>query len=223
MSGTTDQESWSAPSQMGAGVKDQADGGVKDQADGGVGGLIALSLDGKESSVGQDYKGEDYDDKEEEDGGTSTGWGDSMEEEKEEAIGESGEWTEVVSRREQKLSAARPSDNSEEQNASEGGENQLQQDVPISAVMEVGQGQRRRRCTEDGEDQERESKCSRVGLSRLPILQDFDPVQDWGKGREDEGDIEGDFGMEGGKGRGEKEGRVGDHKNVVLEENQGRG
>ncbi len=42
---------------------------------------------------------------------------------------------------EQKLSAARPLDNSEGQNLSEGGENQLQQDVSMSAVMEVGQGQ----------------------------------------------------------------------------------
>ncbi len=36
-----------------------------------------------------------------EEGGTSTGWGDNMEEEegREEIIAESGEWTEVVSRR----------------------------------------------------------------------------------------------------------------------------
>lgn len=132
----------------------------------------------------------------------------------------SQEWSEIdVSEvfsgifEEQKLSAARPLDNSE-------GQNRLQQDVSMSAVMEVGQVQRR--FTEDAEDQERESKCSRVGLSSLPILQDFDPVQDWGKEGEEEGDIEGEFWMEGGKGRGEKVGRVGDNENVVLEENQGR-
>ncbi len=52
-----------------------------------------------QSSAGQNCKREDYEEKEKEEGGASTEWGDSMEEEGKEAIAESGEWTEVVSRR----------------------------------------------------------------------------------------------------------------------------
>ncbi|KAF4107838.1 hypothetical protein G5714_010597 [Onychostoma macrolepis] len=105
----------------------------------------------------------------------------------------------------------RPLDDGEERSPSESGENQLQQEVPMSVAKEVGQGQRRRRFAEDGDDQERESKCSRVGLTSLPILQDLDPIQDWGKGGEEERDFEGVLGIEGDKERGEKEGRFEDH------------
>lgn len=53
------------------------------------------------NSVGQDGKEEGYDDKGKEVGGLSSEWGDSIEEEEgaEEMLADSGEWTEVVSRR----------------------------------------------------------------------------------------------------------------------------
>ncbi len=54
-----------------------------------------------QNTVGQDVEGEGYEDGEKEVGGTSTGWGDSIEEEEggQEMSTDSGEWTEVVSRR----------------------------------------------------------------------------------------------------------------------------
>lgn len=75
----------------------------------------------------------------------------------------------------------RPMNLREGQSASVGGENQPQQDDVSSEPMEVAQGQPRRRLTEDTESQERERKCSRVGLLSSSLLQELAPVQDWEK------------------------------------------
>ncbi|KAK9953960.1 hypothetical protein ABG768_016072 [Culter alburnus] len=105
----------------------------------------------------------------------------------------------------------------ERQTPSEGGDNLPQQDDLSSELIEVAQGQRRRRLTEDTESQERERKCSRVGLLSSSLLQGLAPVQDWGKGVRKEANPGGvEVEAERENGCGAKEGRICEKDNVDL-------
>lgn len=83
--------------------------------------------------------------------------------------------------------------------------------------MDVAQGQRRRWLTEDTESQEREHKCSRVGLLSSSLLQELAPVQDWEKVVQEE-EIPGRVEVEAERenGCGAKEGRICEKGHVDL-------